>query len=280
MRSDPPARVTDGPVLDAQQYRANTALWRGRGRSLVSAYANRDLRPVEVLLLVRYREALSRRVLELGCGAGRLTGYLVEIASSVVGIDISRHMVAYCRTRYPGGTFREGDMRKVGSFERGSFEAVVLAYNILDVLSDEDRGTVLDGIHSILTDEGLLIFSSHNRAYAPRLAEPLKLRGLGVRRSIATAIRLPRWRRNRRRVLPFEHVEGAYAVLNDVSHDFSALNYYISRDAQESQLAEHGFELLECLDLEGKVVRPREMAGECSELHYVARRSASARPPH
>lgn len=57
---------------------ANQATW-SQG-AFVSAYANRNLRPVEVLLLVRLRENLSGAVLELGCGAGRIAGYLVALA--------------------------------------------------------------------------------------------------------------------------------------------------------------------------------------------------------
>ena len=90
---------------------------------------------------------------------------------------------------------------------------------------------------------------------------------------IARAIHLPVWRRNRKRVLPFEHVEADYAVLNDASHDFKALHYYISRDSQERQLAIHGFTLVECLDLDGRPVPSGAAAEDCPELHYVARRA-------
>jgi SAM-dependent methyltransferase len=190
------------PELDAQQHRANDQLWRSGGQRLVAAYANRVLRPAEVLLLVRHREALSGRVLELGCGAGRLTGYLVDIARAIVGIDISSAMVAYCRERYPRGTFREGDLRDLATIERGSFDVVVAAYNILDALTDAERAQVLDGIHAVLPPDGLLIFSSHNRAFAPRIPDAMNLRGKGLRHLLVTAIHLPGWRRNRRRPAP------------------------------------------------------------------------------
>ena len=85
--------------------------------------------------------------------------------------------------------------------------------------------------------------------------------------------RLPRWWWNRQRVLPFEVSEQSYAVLNDISQDFAALHYYITRNAQERQLAEHGFELLECLDLDGRPVGPEDEMADCAELHYVARRA-------
>lgn len=240
----------------------------------MSAYATRILRPVEVMLLVRHREALAGRVLELGSGAGRLTGYLIAIGGRVSGMDISPAMVTYCRGRYPEGTFNEGDLRAVTTIPSGPFDVVVAPFNVLDVLTDLERAAVLDRILDVLTDDGLLILSTHNRAYAAHLADPLMLRGT-PRHLVSTAIRLPRWRRNRKRVLPFQHVEANYAVLNDVSHDFKALHYYISRDAQEQQLNAHGFTLLECLDLDGQPVPAGTKASDCPELHYVARRSSS-----
>src|SRR5437868_1444323 len=77
----------------------------------VSAFASRELRPVEVTLLVRYRDELRGRVLELGCGAGRLTGYVVDLAETAVGLDVSPAMVDYCRAHYPEGRFEVGDLR-------------------------------------------------------------------------------------------------------------------------------------------------------------------------
>ena len=270
-REDRRSRAAD--PKDDPQGRANEALWRRA--DLVKDYARRNLRPVEVMLLVRYREALSGRVLELGCGAGRLTGYLAELASAVHGLDISPAMIEYCRRAYPAATFSEGDMRDLSAFQTGSFDVIVAPYNVLDVLGDEERLSVVDGIHRVLVPGGLLMMSTHNRDFAPRLAEPLQLRGRSLMRKAITLARLPRWQRSRRRLLPLERNEPGYAILNDISHDFAALHYYIRRDAQERQLAEHGFELEECLDLDGHPVASDHDAPDCSELHYVARRRAS-----
>jgi hypothetical protein len=113
--------------------------------------------------------------------------------------------------------------------------------------------------------------SSHNRASAR--VRPLR-DTLSARSAVGLAlsiVELPRWLINRRRLMPFERNEPNYAILNDVSQDFSALHYYITRDAQARQLTDHGFELLECIDLEGRRVEPGETARQCSELHYVAR---------
>ena len=76
----------------------------------VADYADRALAPVEIVILLRYREELSRRVLEAGCGAGRVLGYLVELGGEVHGIDLSPAMVAYCRATYPAADVRVEDV--------------------------------------------------------------------------------------------------------------------------------------------------------------------------
>ncbi len=254
----PNSAVLPGPSpADDMQSRANQELW-ARGDQ-VKAYATRELRPVEVILLVRYRDALSGRVLELGCGAGRLTGYLSQIAAYTKGVDLSPGMLEYSRRRYPRATFDEGDLREVAADELALFDVIVAAYNVLDVLTSEDRSLVLDRIHHRLRAGGLLIMSSHNRANTRQgVRDVLARKGIvGFARS---SVELPLWVLNRRRMVLYEHDEVDYAIRNDVSHQFGALHYYITRDGQERQFTEHGFQLLECLDLEGQVVRRGEEA--------------------
>ena len=101
------------------QARASDNTWSTG--AYVAAYANRDLRPAEVMLLVKYREELKRRVLELGCGAGRVIGYVIALGGEVKGIDVSERMVEYCRHAYPSGSFSQGDMRELSALEPGAF---------------------------------------------------------------------------------------------------------------------------------------------------------------
>jgi SAM-dependent methyltransferase len=256
------------------QARVNARLWARR--DLVSKYANRQLRPPEVIVLARYAEAFSGRVLELGCGAGRLTGYLAEIARAAHGIDVNPAMLDYCRNAYPKVIVEQRDMRDLEAFEDASFDTVIAPFNVVDVLGDEDRGALLDDLHRILAPAGLLVVCTHNRAAQatiPASLNPLTtLRHHGPARAAITLVRLPRFLRNRRRLVPRERREPRYAIFNDVSHDYQALHYYIARDAQEEQLTEHGFALLECLDREGRPVAAGDDAPGSTDLHYVARR--------
>lgn len=259
---------------------ANLETW-ARG-DLVRRYANRDLRPVEVMILLRYREALSGRVLEVGCGAGRLSGYLSRVASSLQGIDISPAMVAYCRRTYPGAGFELGDMRDLGRYEEASFGALFAPLNVLDVLNDAERHRVLDGFRRVLASGGLLVMSSHNLAFAPLVRGPVgevlaQARSRDLRGLALGLPRLPRQISNHRRLRRLEAVGADHATINDRALDFSLLHYYISPEGQERQLAAHGFELLECLDLDGARLEAGSERPDCSELHYVAACSSARR---
>lgn len=241
--------------------------------NFVSAYANRQLRPVEVILLARYRDALAGRVLELGCGAGRITGYLEQMGATVLGVDISPRMIEYCRQRYPGGRFELGDLRHPEALAPDApFHAALAGNNLVDVLEHAERAQVFARIAKLLAPGGWLIFSSHNLAYAPHIPGPLgALNAEGKVQMLKRLGRVPQWIVNRRRMRRLEYREAEYAVLNDQAHDFRLLHHYITRDAEEAELRSAGFALVECLDEDGRVVPRGQSAPYCAELHYVAR---------
>jgi SAM-dependent methyltransferase len=252
---------------------ANASTW-ARG-TFLREYATRRLRPVEVMVLVRYRDDLGGRLLELGCGAGRLTSYLIDMAEEVHGIDLSPAMIAHCRATLPRGVFHEGDFGDLSRFEAGSFTAVLAPCNVLDVFDDADRRAVLDALHRLLAPGGLLVMSSHNRGHVPKLRTPGQLRRDHPVKLAADLVRLPRRMRNRRRLVHLERQGPGYQIINDSAHGYSLLHYYISRDDQQRQLADHGFELLECLDPDGRLVEAGATAPDIVELHYVARRAGA-----
>jgi SAM-dependent methyltransferase len=255
---------------DGAQRELNTSVWSRGG--FVRNYRAQALRPAEEVLFSRHAQALSGAVLELGCGGGRITGHLLERASSLRAMDIAADMVERCRALYPGATFEVADIRDLSRFPTASADAIVAGFNLIDVLDDDERGVFLDSVHRILSRDGVLIFSSHNLACVPLVKGPLGSLSLNPIRTANRLLRLPRSLRNRRRLAPLQRFEADYAIVNDVAHDHSLLHYYIGRDGQERQLAGHGFELLECVDLEGHTVERGETAFGCHELHYAARR--------
>lgn len=250
----------------------NLRRWRASGAREVRAYARAALRPVELAILERHAGALAGRVLEVGVGAGRLTERLLALAAEVHGIDVSPAMVEHCRRTLPAARIEIGDLRDLSRYSDGSFGALVAGFNVIDVLGDRERRAALDEWRRVLVPGALLVMSSHNRAYAARIASPWRVRLGDPRRAAADLVRLPRRVANRRRLRPHERHLADYALVNDEAHDYALLHYYVGRREQEAQLAAHGFQTLECLDLAGRVLAPGEPAAACPELHYVARR--------
>jgi 2-polyprenyl-3-methyl-5-hydroxy-6-metoxy-1,4-benzoquinol methylase len=258
------------------QRQAGTRTWASGG--LLRSYRGRNLRPAEEAVFAHHTDALQGRVLELGCGGGRLTGHLIALGANVHGMDIAAKMVAYCERTYPLATFGVGELRDASSWGSGQWDAIVAGWALIDVLGHEERARFFDDVERLLAPGGLLIFSSHNLASAHLVRGPLRSIQADNPVSLASQlVRLPRSYLNRRRLTRWQRFEPDYAIINGAAHSYSLLHYYITRDGQERQLASHGFELLECLDAEGGPVAPGEEAVGSHELHYAARKTE--RPP-
>jgi SAM-dependent methyltransferase len=242
----------------------------------VSDYLESDLKLVEAVLVARHADALAGPVLELGCGAGRVTALLAALSDEVLAIDVNARMVEVCRRAVPNARVELGDLRDLSGHATASVGAVVGAANVLDVLSDRDRVEVLAELRRILRPDGLLLFSTHNRAHLPfarRPGDPMP--GEHWSRTVARralhAPRVPRRLRNQRRTRALEHRAAHYEIVNDGAHDSRLAQYYIARDDQERQLEATGFTLVSCLDREAREVVGGEAAAASPDLHYAAR---------
>lgn len=242
---------------------------------LVPVYAVTHLVPAEAITLIVHREDINaRRVLDLGCGAGRLAAYLRPLTALYTGVDISPHMVEYCRRTFQDLQFIQGDMRSLPQLQDGSFDAVFAVFNLLDAVSHEDRLRTLAEIHRLLAPKGLFMFSAHNRGYL------LAKEGPRMRwsRNPITQLRLladyVKAVANRRRIGRLQRNEADYSLLNDAGHNYAVLHYYIDREAQTRQLTDAGFVLLECLNERGETLASGSDDSSSASIHYVARRGA------
>jgi SAM-dependent methyltransferase len=246
-----------------------------RRADLVRLYVATNLYPPEATAFVRYRGDIhQRRVLDLGCGAGRLATYLRPLTDQYCGVDVSPHMVDHCRRAFAGMRFLQGDMRSLPTLADGSFDAVVAVFNLFDAVSHEDRLRTLAEARRVLAPGGLLFFSAHNRNFSHAADGPK----LEFRRNPVNQLRCMmdylRARSNRRRIKPHQRFERDYALLNDSGHNFSVLHYYIGREAQAKQLADVGFRLVECLDEVGRTLPDGADDSAYASIHYVARSEA------
>jgi SAM-dependent methyltransferase len=266
---------------DGEQAEINAQLWT-EGRYLRS-YDHDELLPAESVLLARYASKLTGRVLDVGCGAGRTLGYLVTLGADAHGVDISPRMVDHCLATHPGTDVRVGDLADLPAVFDETFDVLLLTNNVIDVFDDVQRRQVLTDLHTLLAPDGLLVFSSHNLDAWERPGEPGAggklarvdaLARKAAQRSIAwwgaNLLGIPARRRNRRRLAPLQRREADYAIVNDPAHYHGLLHYYIGRAAQERQLAEAGYDLIDVIESHGPSVPPgRE--GESGSLYYVAK---------
>lgn len=249
----------------------------------VRDYAIRTVGPAETVLLASYRGSLNGAVLEIGPGTGRLTRVLTSLRADVTALDVSPRMVEATRVNVPEAHAVVGDMRDLSAFADASFRAVVASNNVLDVLGDEGRRTVLGDLHRVLEPDGVLLFSSHNQANLPHQDTSLGAFARGAlssprdfARTLYHSRRIAKRVRNRRSSKRFEHADGDFALVNDPVHDHALVMYFIGRDAQERQLTAAGFELVDCFDVDGRAVPADAPAERSTELHYAARRRTSA----
>lgn len=82
------------------------------------------------------------RVLDAGCGTGRIAVRLDELGYDVVGVDVDAAMLAVARAEAPGLDWREGDLATLDLGE--TFDLVLLAGNILPLLEPGTLGPVAE----------------------------------------------------------------------------------------------------------------------------------------
>ncbi len=201
---------------------------------VVAAYARQtDLQPGEAALLSHLESAIrGKDVLDLGVGAGRTAAHLAPMAGRYVGVDYSPGMLEECRRRYPGLDLRHCDARDLGVFADASFDFVLFSFNGIDDVDLKDRLKILAEVRRVLRPSGVFAFSAHNLEAKRRSAFERNGRPLG--RYITGILNHLRMKRHER------HGE-SWAVLNDQSHNFRLLTYYVTRERQTAQLLEAGF---------------------------------------
>lgn len=242
---------------------------------LVSVYAQGGLTPAELAFFGRYGDRLDdARILELGCGAGRLTEALLERSDNVTGIDVSAAMIDYCQQRFDNGSFAVFDLRDLSAYDGECFDVVIAGANVLDAVPHEDRIATLASIRRIVRESGLFYFSSHNRNSTSALAGaahgPRMRRAAGPYRQARAAAAYLVSRVNHRRLARHQEFRPDYAILNDGAHYWGLLHYYIDRESQDRQLAQAGFELMETFGPDGSLLSDTADDSVYTELHYVA----------
>lgn len=111
----------------------------------------------------RFVDALAPRggrILDAGCGPGRVGGRLHRSGHVVVGVDIDPVLIAAAEEDHPGPTWLVGDLAELDLPARGiadPFDVIVCAGNVVAFLAPSTRRRVLANLADHLADDGRLV---------------------------------------------------------------------------------------------------------------------------
>src|SRR4051794_22183254 len=86
------------------------------------------------------------RVLDAGCGTGRVGGHLAAAGHQVVGVDLDPELIAEARDVHPGGTWLVGDLSELdlpGAGIPAGFDVIVCAGNVMTFVAPATRQEIL-----------------------------------------------------------------------------------------------------------------------------------------
>lgn len=97
------------------------------------------------------------RILDAGCGPGRLGGYLADAGHQVVGVDVDPALIAAAEHDHPGPRWLVGDLAELDLPARGiaePFDVIVSAGNVMTFLAPSTRVQVLGRLRAHVADDG------------------------------------------------------------------------------------------------------------------------------
>jgi SAM-dependent methyltransferase len=100
------------------------------------------------------------RVLDAGCGPGRVGAALAARGHEVVGVDADRELVEAANADHPGPTWLVADLAELDLAKQGEpepFDAAVCAGNVMPFLAPGTEGEVLNRIAAHLRNDGFLV---------------------------------------------------------------------------------------------------------------------------
>jgi ubiquinone/menaquinone biosynthesis C-methylase UbiE len=121
-------------------------------------------REVDFLVKVlRRRGVPGNKILEVACGTGNHTMFLVSKGYEVTGVDISESILRIARRKVKHhATFVKGDMRDLDRTIDGEFDAVVCLFSAISYnLTMEEVRKTLGGFYRHLKVGGVVVFDTH-----------------------------------------------------------------------------------------------------------------------
>jgi 2-polyprenyl-3-methyl-5-hydroxy-6-metoxy-1,4-benzoquinol methylase len=155
------------PTRWVTAHRAGHAQWyieRFRRMAAEGADLDGEARLLDAML------ARGSRVLDAGCGPGRVGAELAARGHVVIGVDADRELIEAAQADHPGPTWLVADLAELDLAAEGEtepFDAAVCAGNVMPYLAAGTEGIVLARIAKHLRADGLFVVGfGLDRGYA------------------------------------------------------------------------------------------------------------------
>jgi ubiquinone/menaquinone biosynthesis C-methylase UbiE len=254
------------PIAEVNKISYNSSL-------VVDAYAQATLKePEKTIFDLLKPKRPFRRMLDIGVGAGRTTGYFAEIAEEYIGIDYSENMIKACSKKFQQldkASFAVIDARNMTLYKDDDFDLVLFSHGGLDSVEHEDRIRILHEIWRVGKKGGCFCFSTSNLdamlpycqlkfSKHPKVFARMFLRLLFVR-----LLNTEMWKQVRGKQGNLKHTMFIVG-----GHDWGVKTYCIKPEAQNAQLNDLGFENIRIFDFQGKEIKHLPNTTS-SELYYL-----------
>lgn len=115
----------------------------------------------DIPFYLRLAKPSKGKVLDIGCGTGRIMEPLLKEGITTIGLDFSKNMMESAQKKFESLGFNpqliHGDMRNFQIPEK--FSLIIIPYcSMIYMYSDEDRKKVFQCVHRHLEPDGILAF--------------------------------------------------------------------------------------------------------------------------
>lgn len=98
------------------------------------------------------------KILDLGCGSGYITNYLIEKGLNATGIDFSSEMIKIAKKKYPKLNFLLDDFLNIEKhFDENSIDGLIAIYSLY-FIPKEQFEEMLKSLSKVLKNGGLFLF--------------------------------------------------------------------------------------------------------------------------
>jgi SAM-dependent methyltransferase len=111
----------------------------------------------------------SGRILDFGCGVGRLMRYLSDVKGpAIYGSDYNPELIRWCERHVPFASFAVNPLNGPLPYADNFFD-LVYAYSVFTHLTEAQQHLWMKELTRVLRPGGHLLFTTHGEAYLPVL---------------------------------------------------------------------------------------------------------------